>query len=154
MVSSKLDDFELLIRRVSATFVGAGCDARGADRDDYANEIRLKVWQSLDDCCANAAYAHRVVWNCARDLARRSRREATMLAKVEPMLPSPFPDLDRVVAFRTVWFQTPPADKELVVRRLDGALFKDLAVENSVSDWTVRARYRQAVRPLVDALPA
>lgn len=153
-------DFEPLIRRVSVTFAGGTCDARGADAQDYAQELRLKVWKNLE-AGAGVGYVQKAVWNCARDLARSSRRETRARTFIEgskrrvpgaiPMSPRG-PNLDRVVAFKEAWLQTPDSDKKLIEARLEGQTFQSMAQDQCVSDWTIRVRYQRASHPLVQAL--
>lgn len=146
-----LASFEKDIGRAARTFVKTGADHRGADYDDYANEMRVAAWRAIQKL-QDRGYVIQAIWNAGRSLRRRSSFEAAFkrrLLAVEHVEPSIDPNLDWMVDAHRAWVQTPDSDRELVLdHKLGGRPFKAIAKDLGVSDWEARRRFNATVAPM------
>jgi DNA-directed RNA polymerase specialized sigma24 family protein len=138
-----LKAFEPCIQQAVAYFT----KPNDPDRDDYANELRLSAWRALQKC-PDPKYVYRSIWNRGRDLRRLHYREMACRVFVDLPEQSYTINLDRMLDLRDRWFQTPESDRKLIIDHLQGLSLRAMAKKKQVSDWTLRAWYREATRGL------
>lgn len=142
---------ESAITRASKSFLPPGrVDRRGADSDDYAQEMRIAAWRSKQD---NDHYVQTSVWNRGKDLYRNANRAERFHVEYTRGWEEAYVDnLDVLVDVQMVWVQSPEDDRELLQMRVDGFTFKEIGREVGLSEWEVRQRFKRIAQAYENVL--